>query len=273
MIDGLAYKLPNVRKLFIPDKGYAIFDVDLSGADAQVVAWDADDEDLMAAFKAGLKIHIKNYEDMTGIKFDPARDKKAQPGSLYSAYDEMKRGVHATNYVGSARTLAITLGWKVARAEAFQKNWFKRHPKIKTWHGRINRSLQLTRSVTNAYGYKRTYFDRIEGILPEAVAWIPQSTIGIVCSKGGVRLCVDKALRLPWVEPLLQVHDSLVFQIPFAKITPANLELVRDRLHVPVPYPDPLTIPWGLSLSSKSWGDCKEPAGGWSGEGIDEALR
>lgn len=269
-MDGLNYKLPNVRKLFVPDRGYIIVDVDLSGADAQVVAWDSGDEDLKTAFKKGMKIHIKNYEDMTGLKFNPAVDKDTiAPGSIYAPYDEMKRSVHATNYVGSARTLAITLGWKVARAETFQQRWFRLHPDIKKWHRRIERELQTTRRVSNAFGYKITYFDRVEGILPQAVAWIPQSTIGIVCSKAGVRLLHE----VPWAQPLLQVHDSLVFQMPYSRVEPSSLELIHRVLQVPVPYADPLTIPWGLAVSKKSWGDCKEPVGGWSGQGIDEVLR
>ena len=38
--------LPNIRKIFIPDPVYILIDSDLAGADAQVVAWEADDEDL-----------------------------------------------------------------------------------------------------------------------------------------------------------------------------------------------------------------------------------
>ena len=37
-------KLPNVRKMFVPDLGYVVFDCDLAGADAQVVAWEAGDD-------------------------------------------------------------------------------------------------------------------------------------------------------------------------------------------------------------------------------------
>ena len=37
--------LPNLRKMFIPDPGKFIFDCDLEQADAQVVAWEADDDE------------------------------------------------------------------------------------------------------------------------------------------------------------------------------------------------------------------------------------
>jgi hypothetical protein len=265
---ALDYKLPNVRKLFIPDPGYVIIDCDLSGADAQVVAWDCGDEDLKAAFKAGLKIHIKNFEDMYEKKFDPAVDKNSvAKGHIYSAYDEMKRSVHATNYGSSARTLAITLGWKISQAQTFQNRWFRLHPRIRDRQREIEVQLQTTRRVSNKFGYRITYFDRVEGLLPQALAWIPQSTIGIVCSRGGVALRKD----VPWAEPLLQVHDSLVFQIPFHRVDPGSLDLIKKTIYNEVPYPDPLTIPWGIAVSRKSWGDCQETT--WLGAGIDEALR
>src|SRR5215213_5100571 len=88
----MSVDLPNIRKLFIPDPGYTIFDCDLSGADAQVVAWEAEDEDLKAAFKKGLKIHAKNAEDIFKEEFLSApgdiKTKSTPKGKLY---DQCKR--------------------------------------------------------------------------------------------------------------------------------------------------------------------------------------
>ena len=56
--------LPNVRELFLPDPDHVMFECDLKGADAQVVAWEADDEDLKAAFRAGIDVHSKNAKDI-----------------------------------------------------------------------------------------------------------------------------------------------------------------------------------------------------------------
>jgi hypothetical protein len=73
---------------------------------------------------------------------------------------------------------------------------------------------------------------------------------------------------LPWVTILKQVHDSLVFQIPTHRFTPANLAVIKQHLEVEVPYPDdPLLIPWEASYSLKSWGDVEKMK--WSMEGIN----
>lgn len=244
--------LPNVRRLFRPDAGHMLFDIDLSGADAQVVGWESGDERLKAMLQSGVKLHVHNFEDLVGRKFDPDKDKRViPPGWNYTPYDSMKRFVHATNYYAQPRTVAITLGWKVAEADARQKRWFNLYPGIRAWHERTAFELQTTRTIRNQFGYRIVYFDRPDSVLPEALAWKPQSTVAVLCSRAGVLLRrVSKALNI-----LMQVHDSLVFQLPFHLVQPSMLEKIREAVHIPIPYPEPLLIPWSISKSEKSWAD------------------
>lgn len=256
--------MPNVRKMFIPDDGYTMFDVDLAGADAQVVAYEAEDLDLIMAFRNGLDVHSKNSEDMWGRAFTSlAGDKDNGPKS--KKRKECKQGVHATNYGGSARTLAKVLGWTIHEADTFQKRWFSIHPGIKrNFHGRIEASLRSSRMVTNRFGMRRVYFDRIDSCFTEALAWVPQSTVAEVSFRGGLQLerysgaeydARGLLTKLGWVEILLQVHDSLVFQVRHEHAD--RLDEIRTGLRYPIPYPDPLTIQWGLTRSRVSWGDCE----------------
>lgn len=116
--------------------------------------------------------------------------------------------------------------------------------------------LKRTRSVANRFGYKIHYFDRVDLLLPQAIPWINQSTVAIVTFKGALRLRKE----LPWVQVLLQVHDSLVFQVPFHKAE--SYEEIRSKLLVEIPYPnDTFVIPWGLAKSERSWGDCEKVEG------------
>lgn len=265
--------LPNVRKQFIPELDHVIFDCDLSGADAQVVAWEANDQDLMAAFKSGLKVHIHNFNAMwPDIKFDPAIHKHVvEPGQIFPRYDALKRAVHGTNYGASARTIAVTLGWKIAAAEQFQHRWFTIHPAIKSWHQRVDRQLQTTRTVTNRFGYRRIYFDRMDNLLAQALAWVPQSTVAIVCSRGGSRLCLPEfSTYVPEVIPCLQVHDSLVFQVHKRFVNSRLLRRIKTALEVTVPYPDPLNIQWEISASDRSWGHVESIS--WDGSDLEKVL-
>jgi DNA polymerase-1 len=239
--------LPNVRKMFIPDPGYILYDADLAGADAQVVAWEAEDEDLKAAFRAGLDVHSHNAEAIFGTRFTSLEGVKR-----YQFRQKSKQAVHLTNYGGSSRAMAKVLGWTVRDCEDFQRRWFSIRPGIKKWHQRVEHSLDTTRSVTNRFGYRRIYFDRIDAVLPQALAWVPQSTVALTTYRGAFQL--EEAF--PSVEFLLQVHDSLVFQIH--KKFGANDNDIRNALANPIPYDDPLVIRWGLAKSEKTWGDLEE---------------
>lgn len=241
--------LPNIRKIFIPDTNYDIYECDLSGADAQVVAWEAEDHDLMEAFRQKLDVHSKNAEDMWGHEFTQlqgaARKKKRQ---------SCKHAVHGTNYGGTARTIAAhpSINWTVHEADRFQKRWFQIHPAIKRWHLRIQADLDRSKTVANKFGYRRVFFDRPDAVFPEALAWVPQSTVALVSFRGALTL----ESRYPYVQLLLQVHDSIVFQYP--SILKDDARNFQAALAVTIPYSTPLTIPWGMTRSSTSWGDCEE---------------
>lgn len=158
-----------------------------------------------------------------------------------------------TNYGGSARTMAAAAACTVHQAELLQARWFAAHPGIKAWHRRVEMALQTSRTVTNKFGYRRVYFDRIEGLLPEALAWIPQSTVALYIN----RIWDKWVTNVPEIQILLQVHDSLVFQLPtykFERMIPTLREFASS---VVIPYDDPLVIPIGFNYSTKSWGDCK----------------
>lgn len=241
---------------------------DLVGADAQVVAWEAEDEDLKDAFRKGLKVHAKNALDMWGP------DVVGEDGRREPYYTQIKSGVHGSNYGGSAYGIAKALGWGVSEAQRFQSRWFTLHPSIPRWHTATQEMLDgircwwckqrheekkpkcencgrfLGRQVGNRFGFRRFYFDRPDNLLPKALAWTPQSTVALCTYYGGLQI-VDK---YPWLEFLLQVHDELVFQIPYHRDT--KLDQIKEDLNVVVPYSDPLIIPWTIKTSTVSWGDC-----------------
>lgn len=235
---NLNFPKPNVRKWFIPDPGYTIFDVDLQQADAQVVAWESNDEELKAIFRdPSIDLHDENCKAIFG-KLTPYHRQLS------------KAGVHATNYYASARTVARALGITVALAEAFQRKWFLAHPNIQDWHKRIESQLSDTRTVANAFGFRKRFFGRITGALPEALAWIPQSTVARVINEGLNRLEVH-----PDITPLIQVHDSVVGQFRHSFYN--RRHEIRTALEVPVPYEDPLIMGTDIDCSRISWGDCQ----------------
>jgi DNA polymerase I len=240
-------QLPNVRKLFLPDPGMELFDMDLASADLRIVVWESDEKELKQMLAAGLdpytEIAKEFYGDPRLVKSDPRRQ-------LFKSF------AHGTNYLGTARGLAKRLGLSIKDAKRTQDWYFHRFPRIREWQDRLKRELELTRTVRNAFGYRRYFFDRIDGqVYNRAAAWVPQSTVGLLINRIWDRI----EHELPGCEILLQVHDSLVGQYPAARAAHFRSRLA-DLSRITIPYADPLVIPTGLKVSTKSWGDVSDEA-------------
>jgi DNA polymerase len=255
---SIDFKLPNIRSMYGPDAGFTFFDMDLDRADLQVVVWETDDAMLKHALHIGADIHLLNVFVLDNQEPPPLEELvESHPkypdhrGPRKYKREFAKVFCHATNYVGSAKTIAGHTGRSVAEVDRAQKIWFGAHPGIKAWHTRTETQINKYRFVENRFGYRWYIFDRLEGLLPEAVAWIPQSTVGGVINRAWKRIYDE----LPEVQVLLQVHDSLAGQFPThraATLIPKLKEISR----IVIPYDDPLVIPTGVKTSTVSWGDC-----------------
>jgi DNA polymerase len=255
---GDPYQYPNIRSMFVPDSGYTFFDGDLDRADLQVVVWEADDQMLKAALRQGVDVHLMNAYVLQN-KSIPPLEELVETHPKYADWRRPMKSLrefakvfcHGTNYGGKPRTMAANTGWSVREVERAQRIWFGAHPGIERWHDRVKTKINRTRFVENRFGYRWYIFDRVDSVLPEAIAWIPQSTVSVVINKIWMRIFEE----VPEAQVLLQVHDSLAGQFP------AHLPQIRDRLldcgKVSVPYEDPLVIPFNLKTSAVSWGDCK----------------
>lgn len=232
---------PNVRLMFVPDIGYTMFDADLRQSDVQVVAWEAGDEVLKQMFRDNVDIHYENAKDIYQLPSAPSQHQRQMA----------KHGVHLTDFGGTPRTMAKKLDMTIHQATSFQARWFKLHPAIKKWHQRVESELMRTRTIRNAFGYRRIFFDRVESILPEALAWVPQSTTANVIDKGINNL--DE--HLPEAMLFLQVHDSCLGQFK-NELYPTIRRHIRRHMLIEVPYNDPLTIEVDIACSRKSWGNC-----------------
>jgi DNA polymerase I-like protein with 3'-5' exonuclease and polymerase domains/uracil-DNA glycosylase len=242
--DPHALVLPNVRELFLPDPGYELFDMDLASADLCIVAWDANED----ALKAMLAAKISVYLQLAKEYYQDDRVTKAD-----GRYTKFKSLCHGTNYLGTARGLAVRLGLSVAQIERIQQWYFGKFPNLKRWQENLKAQVDSKRSVQNIFGYRRYYFDRIDqSIYNQAAAWKPQSTIGLLINKIWDRILNHESE----VQILLQVHDSLVGQYPKDRAAYFRPRLKELSL-IPLPYSDPLVIDTGFKFSDVSWGHCK----------------
>jgi uracil-DNA glycosylase/DNA polymerase I-like protein with 3'-5' exonuclease and polymerase domains len=255
---SMDFHLPNIRSMYVPDPGKTFFDMDLDRADLQVVVWEADDKMLKAALRLGADVHLLNVYSLDN-KEPPPLEELVESHPKYPDHrgprkhqrEFAKVFCHATNYVGGAKTVAAHTGRTVHEIDRAQKLWFAQHPGILAWHERTEEQIRRYRFVENRWGYRWYIFDRLDQLLPEACAWVPQSTVGILINK--IWLAFDA--QLPEVEVLLQVHDSLAGQFPTHRAT-TLLPKMREASRIIIPYEDPLIIPTGIKTSAVSWGDC-----------------
>ena len=255
---GDPYSLPNIRSIFVPDPGQVYIELDLQRADLFVVAYEANDTILKRVMHSGADIHLANAFSLEGksvppieelVEGHPAYLSHRKPMKLIREF--AKVWCHGTNYGGQPRTMSANTGRSLAECERNQRIWFGAHPGILEWHERVKTQVASRRFISNRLGYRWYIFDRIDSIIPEAIAWIPQSTVSIVINR--IWLSIFK--RAPWIQVLVQVHDALCMQCPKDRMQEA-LHIIDECAKVIVPYPDPLIIPYTINTSLKSWGDC-----------------
>jgi DNA polymerase I-like protein with 3'-5' exonuclease and polymerase domains len=237
--------LPNVRKIFIPDPGMTMFDIDLASADLRIVAWESGCLLLKQWLAEGkdpyTEVAREYYREPDMKKSDPRRQR-------------FKSLCHATHYLGIARNIAsnANIGLTVKEVERVQGWYLDLCPEIRVWQDKVKRQIRETMTFgPNVFGYRSKILKRLENdTYNKGVAWIPQSTVGILINHALINI----ETNLPSVQLLMQVHDSLVGQFP------TNMPFLRDEIlkqsEIILPYADPLLIPVGIKTSDKSWGHC-----------------
>lgn len=177
--------------------------------------------------------------------------------------DLAKRIGHGSNYWGTAYGIAMQIGdVPVKVVEDFQRRYFRAFPAIQKWHAYVIREVQTHHKLTNPFNFTRIFFGRAtdDNTLREAIAHVPQSTIGILLNymlyrvwSYGVRggrftphpTPPPSLLSLPFrpnCNLLLQAHDAIVFQYPDdPHIEAAIIEKVADLMSVDLPIRSVLT--------------------------------
>jgi DNA polymerase-1 len=241
--EPFAASLPDIRKLYKPDPGYTWVKIDLSKADLHVVVWEAEEDDLKELLRKGVNIYKNACEQ----------------GIIKVPYHKAKILIHGTDYGGKPNTMSVNCKIPVAQVKQAQQAWFATYPGIKHWHERVEAELKATRTVTNKFGYRIFFFDRIDSVLPDALAWGPQSTVARIINEALIK--IDNRFHSRDVKFTLQVHDELDLQVLTRKrdlLIPKILECFTSTV---VPYKDPLVIPAEVEFSEKSWGELEK----WEG--------
>jgi DNA polymerase-1 len=187
--------------------------------------------------------------------------------------DMCKRAGHGTNYGMSPHALAKHLKIKLSHATRFQllyfggvvplaslERWHKQDreggfqelidtgeivgklvkikgafPGIRTWHTGVSNELKQTGCLITPMGRRRQFWSRLNdnSTLREAIAYVPQSTIGDLLNLGLLK--VWQNLRYAGLDILAQVHDAILGQCYINKLDtlmPQVLKQMNNPLEI-----------------------------------------
>lgn len=241
-----------VRNGFIAEEGNVLLSVDYSQIELRIVAHMAQDEAMLAAFRAGEDIHATTAAAIYDIELDKVTK-------------DMRRHAKAINFgliygmsaFGLTRSTELTL----AEAEDFVKAYFRKFPGIKNYLDGIRRQAAEIGYVETLLG-RRRYFPTLQTKTNvqmknreerEAINAPIQGTAADIMKIAMIR--IPSALQSAGLtgKMLLQVHDELVLECP-EKEMETTAKVVKDTMANAYPMSIPLETE---ARAGTNWGEMK----------------
>ena len=241
-----------IRNGFVAGKNNFLLSVDYSQIELRIVAHMAQDEAMLAAFRADEDIHATTAAAIYGIELD-------------AVTKSMRRHAKAINFgliygmsaFGLTRTTELTL----AEAENFVKTYFQKFPGVKRYLDGIRRLAAQQGYVETLLG-RRRYFPALQSKQNvqikhreerEAINAPIQGTAADIMKIAMLK--IPPALKAAGLKGkmLLQVHDELVLECPEKELE-ATAQIVQETMASAFPMSIPLSTE---ARYGKNWGQMK----------------
>ena len=241
-----------LRNGFVAGKGNVLLSVDYSQIELRIVAHMAQDENMLAAFRAGQDIHTATAVAIFGVK----------PEDVTKQMRRRSKGInfgliYGMSVFGLTRYTDLTL----AEAETFVKAYFQQFPGVKHYLDGIRKQAAQQGYVETLLG-RRRYFPALQGRANvqvknreerEAINAPVQGTAADIMKIAMLR--VPPALKAAGLKAkmLLQVHDELVFECPRNELK-ETARVVQEVMANAYPLDIPLLteVRYGVN-----WGETK----------------
>jgi DNA polymerase I-like protein with 3'-5' exonuclease and polymerase domains len=192
-------------------------------------------------------------DDVLGSMTDPEeikriRNEKCSEVLAYNPLPNMscrqagKKSNHSFNYGLSPNGFSNNYDMELNYAKRCYALYHSGYPGIRTGHEHVRNQLNQNRTLTNLFGWKRRFLDRMnDDLFKAAYAFNPQSTVGRLLNEGIIKSYndqydPDKSAYMRPVDMLNQVHDSLEGQYPLDNLEGYAKALInmKDNLDVPL---------------------------------------
>jgi DNA polymerase I len=241
-----------LRHGFIAGKGNVLLSVDYSQIELRIVAHMAEDETMLAAFRADEDIHATTAAAIYGVKPDEVtkamrrRAKSINFGLIYGM-----------SVFGLTRYTDLTL----AEAETFVKTYFQKFPGIKRYLDGIRKQAAQQGYVETLLG-RRRYFPALQSKANvqlknreerEAINAPVQGTAADIMKLAMLK--IPPALKAAGLKGkmLLQVHDELVLECPKGEVK-ETAHIVQEAMANAYPLSIPLSTEARYGVN---WGEMK----------------
>lgn len=211
-----------IKEFLLADKGYFFINVDLAQAENRIVAHIAPDHNMIEAFETNRRVHAVTASLISGLSYERVLEEKrleipCHIGDGTKTWDFFgKKSNHAFNYGWGPHSFAYELEISNKEGTFLRDGYLKSYPGIPQYWRWIKDEIYKSRRLVNIYG--RIY--EFKGMLDQelwkrAYSYIPQSTVGDIINEKGLNYIYYDQENFSPVELLMQVHDSVLFQIPF----------------------------------------------------------
>ncbi|MCK4522069.1 MAG: hypothetical protein KAU20_05830 [Nanoarchaeota archaeon] len=219
---GIGRNLQNIpkplREIYIPDEGKIFINVDLSQAEARVVAALCGDKEWVEEFERE-DTYIRIASFLFNVKKEDVTDDQRQ---------DAKTITHACNYGESWKGLSETLKVTAQRAKFLMAKLYEIRPFLEKWHDEVARQVKVDRILRSSYGRIIQFFGLVsQKDIRTALSFNPQGIVADYLNRGIISIYnnIDEA------ELLLQVHDSILFQVDNNyEVVKSVIERVRELM-------------------------------------------
>ena len=242
-----------IRHGFVAGKDSVLLSVDYSQIELRIVAHMAQDEAMLAAFRAGQDIHTTTAMAVYGVSADKVT------GQMRRRAKGINFGlIYGMSVFGLTRYTDLTL----AEAEEFVKAYFKQFPGIKKYLDGIRKLAAQQGYVETLLG-RRRYFPALQSKQNvqvknreerEAINAPIQGTAADIMKIAMLR--IPPALKAAGLKGkmLLQVHDELVLEVPEKELK-ETARIVQDTMANAYPMSIPLSTE---ARYGRNWGDMQD---------------
>lgn len=229
-----------LRSCIVPQKGFKFFIADYAQIEVRIIAELAQEEKLLEAFHEGVDPYSLIAINL--FKLDaPAHEIKSQ----FPAHRAVAKTVGLSILYGTGpnklrevleKELEISLSYNEARD--FIINYRSSFPRITAYKTAIESKLSNRKKVYNLLG-RPVYIHYNENLYMTALNTVVQGSASDLVLKAYARIYQS----IPFIRPVLTVHDEIVFEIPEGKINEYILQQIETMMTTAMEKDLGLTVP------------------------------